>query len=407
MRRRRRVVALAVVGALLAGGGTVAGLRISATPPAPSVALNVPSQIDPAPGAVAVVQPPQGSLALQDADRDIALLDADHARPVASVAKAMTALAVLRAHPLSDRFDEGPVLTMTDVDVAGYRDTVAHDGSSLPVVAGERLTERQLLLGLLLPSANNFADTLGRWTSGSVAAFVAHLNATAQQMGMSHTHFADPSGFSPDTVSSASDLVILGKAVLQVPALADLVATRSAKLPDGTDLENLDSLLGTVPGWLGIKTGNTERAGGCLLFAARRDVGGMPVTLVGAVLAQSDLAAALDAARTAVESGFSGYAVIPADQQLDVHGTVTTRWDAQSFVRSEPRTTAPLLVRRGWKVDLSLHSLPVSPGAPAGTRVAVVDGVVDVSAQHMQWVVLLDNHLPGPSWWWRLVHAGG
>jgi len=409
MRHRGRVAAATLAGAVLVGGGTVAGLRISATPPAPAVDVNAPASITPVPGPLTrVQQPPQGSLALLGNGQPLALLDADTPRPIASVAKAMTALVVLRAHPLKDQFDEGPLLTMDAADVADYRAVLAEDGSSLPVVAGEHLTERQLLLGLLLPSANNFADTLGRWTAGSVDGFVAQLNDAAQQLGMSHTHFADPSGFSPDTVSSAGDLVKLGGAVLQVPALAAIVATPSARLPDGTDLENLDSLLGSVPGWLGIKTGSTPQAGGCLLFAARRDVGsGAMVTMVGAVLAQTDLNAALDAARSAVESGYAGYGVVPASLPIDVNGQVTTRWGAQSFVRAEPRNSTSFAVRQGTRIDLTMRLLPVEPGAPAGTRVAVVDGTVQGAGASMQWVVLLDDDLPGPSWWWRLLHAGG
>lgn len=402
-------MALSLVGAVLAGGGTFAGLRISATPPAPDVSLVVPLQIVPVPGPlIPVQQPPQGSLALQGNGRALALLDADSPRPIASVAKVMTALVVLHDHPLKDAHDEGPVLTMTADDVADYKAVLAEDGSSLPVVAGERLTERQMLLGLLLPSANNFADTLGRWTSGSLAAFVALLNSTAQQMGMSHTHFADPSGFSPDTVSSASDLVLLGNAVLQTPALAALVSTRDATLPDGTQLQNLDSLLGTVPGWLGIKTGNTPQAGGCLLFAARRDVGlGVMVTMVGAVLAQTDLNAALDAAKSAVETGYSGYGVVPASQSFDINGDVSTRWGAESGVRLAPVAARSFAIRQGTRIDLTAQRLGVAPGSAAGTRVAVVDGDVEGTDEHMQWAILLDNDLPGPTWWWRLVHGGG
>lgn len=409
MRRRGRVIALSLVGAVLVGGGTVAALRITATPPAPSVSVDAPSGIVPVAGPLTPVQqPPQGSLDLQGDGRDLALLDAHHARPIASVAKAMTALMVLRAHPLKDQLDEGPVLTMTDVDVADYRAVLAEDGSSLPVVAGERLTERQMLLGLMLPSANNFADTLGRWTSGSVDAFVSLLNTTAQQMGMSDTHFVDPSGFSPQTVSSAADLVVLGNAVLQVPALEAIVSTQTARLPDGTPLENLDALLGTVPGWLGIKTGSTPQAGGCLLFAARRDVGsGVMVTMVGAVLAQTDLNAALDAAKSAVETGYSGYGVVPASQPLAVNGEATTRWGAESVLRAEPVEGRALAVRQGTRIELATRVLGVSPGAAAGTRVAVVDGDVAGTGVHLQWRVVLDNDLPGPSWWWRLVHGGG
>lgn len=402
-------MALSLAGAVLIAGGTVAALRITAPPPAPAVSLDVPTQIVPVPGPlVPVQQPPQGSLALQGDGRDLALLDADSPRPIASVAKAMTALVVLHAHPLQDANDEGPVLTMTAEDVADYRAVIAEDGSSLPVVAGERLTERQMLLGLLLPSANNFADTLGRWTSGSVAGFVALLNSTAQQMGMSHTHFADPSGFSPDTVSSASDLVRLGTAVLQVPALAALVSTQDAELPDGTRLENLDSLLGTVPGWLGIKTGNTPQAGGCLLFAARRDLGsGVMVTMVGAVLAQTDLNAALDAAKSAVETGYSGYGVVPASQPIEVNGQVTTRWGASSPVHAGPPSGGAFAVREGTKIDLTVRASGASAGAAAGSTVAVVDGTAEGTDLRMRWVIVLDGDVPGPSWWWRLVHAGG
>jgi D-alanyl-D-alanine carboxypeptidase (penicillin-binding protein 5/6) len=201
---------------------------------------------------------------------------------------------------------------------------------------------------------------------------------------------------------------LLGDAVLQTPALAALVSTRDATLPDGTELQNLDSLLGTVPGWLGIKTGNTPQAGGCLLFAARRDVGlGVTVTMVGAVLAQTDLNAALDAARSAVETGFSGYGVVPAAQPIDINGDVTTRWGAESGLRASPVGGRAFAVRQGTRIDLTTRRLGVAPGAAAGTRVAVVDGDVEGSRLHMQWAILLDNDLPGPTWWWRLLHGGG
>ncbi len=326
MRRKGWVIAAGLVSAVMIGGGVVTAVRVTAAPPLPAMRLDVPATYIPVPGPpVPVHQPPQGSLALQGDGRDIALLDADTPHPIASVAKAMTAYAVLQAHPLADRFDEGSVLTMTAADVQDYRATLAESGSSLPVSAGERLTERQLLLGLLLPSANNFADTLGRWVAGSVEQFVATLNSTAQQLGMTHTHFADPSGFSSDTVSSASDLVILGKKVLTVPALVALVSTQQAQLPDGTVLDNLDTLLASQPGWLGIKTGWTPDAGGCLLFAARRQVGAGMITMVGAVLGQTDLHAALDAATTAVDTGFQGYGVVHFTDTPGISGEVTTR----------------------------------------------------------------------------------
>jgi D-alanyl-D-alanine carboxypeptidase (penicillin-binding protein 5/6) len=263
-----------------------------------------------------------------------------------------------------------------------------------------------MLLGLLLPSANNFADTLGRWVSGSVPAFVDQLNASAQRLGMAHTHFADPSGFEVATVASASDLVLLGKAVLDNAPLSALVATQQARLPDGTDLTNLDSLLGTVPGWLGIKTGSTPQAGGCLLFAARRDIGASaPVTIVGAVLGQTDLHAALDAARTAVETGYEGYGVIHTSDIPTVDGDVTTAWGTLAGVHVRPAGNAAIAARTGTLVQLASNVHAVSPGAAADSGVASIDGSVEGHAAALHWTVVLDRDVPRPSAWWMLLHG--
>jgi len=404
MRRTGWAITAGALAAVMIGGGIVAAVRVNAAPPPPVLRLSVPDTYVPVPGPpVPVHQPPQGSLALQGMGRDLALLDADTPHPIASVAKVLTAYVVLQAHPLADRFDEGPVLTMTDADVADYRRVFAEDGSSLPVVAGEKLTERQLLLGLLLPSANNFADTLGTWVSGGVDQFVARLNSTAQSLGMTHTHYADPSGFSPDTVASASDLVILGQKVLEVPALAALVATQHAQLPDGTVLDNLDTLLGTEPGWLGIKTGNTPQAGGCLLFAARRPVGGAQVTLVGAVLGQTDLHAALDAAKTAVDSGFLGYGVVHPEDFPTVSGQVTTRWGDSSAVHVavDGGDPAGLPVRMGTVLRISYSVSPLAAAMPSERVVAVVDGADD-QGNRFTWKVALDRAIARPTAMWML-----
>ena len=187
----------------------------------------------------------------------------------------MTALVVLDALPLAPGAN-GPSRTMTGADVALYRQAVAEGGSNLPVRAGEVLTERDLLLALLLPSADNIAESLAVWVSGNRTAFIARLNATAAAMGMAHTHFADPSGLSIKTVSTAADLVLLAEAVTANPTLAELVAVQQVRLPDGIVLHNLDILLRKHAGWLGIKTGWTGAAGGCLLFAARKSFGHRP-----------------------------------------------------------------------------------------------------------------------------------
>ena len=134
-------------------------------------------------------------------------------RPIASVAKTMTALVILEQHPLAEN-EAGPSLTMTQQDVNDYHSIRDSGGSFAPVELGERFSERDLLIGLMLPSANNLALTAARWIDGSVGAFVARLNARAVALGMLHTHFADPDGLGCRHPSTAADLVILGEAVV-------------------------------------------------------------------------------------------------------------------------------------------------------------------------------------------------
>ena len=103
--------------------------------------------------------------------------------PVASLTKMMTAYLVLTDHPLSAT-EQGPSFTMTAADVADWDNAVDTDQSNVEVALGEVLTERQLLEGLLVHSANNFADILAEWDAGSMAAFVTKMNATALTLGM-------------------------------------------------------------------------------------------------------------------------------------------------------------------------------------------------------------------------------
>ena len=116
---------------------------------------------------------------------------------MASLTKIMTAYLILRDHPLAAG-QQGPPIT----DDAGRRGRHDHDighrpVQRAPVQAGEVLTERQLLEGLLVHSANDFADALARWDAGSCRAFVAKMNAGGVQLGMAQTHFVDANGYRP------------------------------------------------------------------------------------------------------------------------------------------------------------------------------------------------------------------
>ncbi len=220
-----------------------------------------------------------------------------HAAPIASVAKVMTAYLVLRDHPLPPGHD-GPTITLTDADVADTYRRAGQQESIVPIAASERLTERQALQALLLPSANNIAEVLARWDAGSAARFVTRMNATARSLGMTHTRYTDPSGYDDATVSTAADQVRIVDRAMRLPVFADIVATPTATLPVAGTVHNTDTLLGH-DGFVGVKTGSDDAAGGCFAFRAIRWINGRRTTITGVVLGQpgdDQIAAGLEAA---------------------------------------------------------------------------------------------------------------
>jgi D-alanyl-D-alanine carboxypeptidase (penicillin-binding protein 5/6) len=225
-----------------------------------------------------------------------------HGAPIASLAKVMTAYLVLRDHPLRPG-EDGPTITFTDADVADAERRRGQQESVVSVAAGEQLTERQALQALLLPSANNIATVLARWDAGSAVRFVAHMNATARSLGMTHTRYTDPSGYDDATVSTAADQVRIVNRAMRLPVFASIVATPSATLPVAGSVHNTNALLGHN-GFVGVKTGSTAAAGGCFAFRAVRWIDGKRTTITGVVLGQPGhdrIAAGLAAAEAMVD----------------------------------------------------------------------------------------------------------
>lgn len=248
------------------------------------------------------VWPADGQAAVQIGQSKIQAGPNQHAAPIASVAKVMTAYVVLRDHPL--RLGQGgATITLTAADVADTDRRAGRDESVVPIAAGEQLSELQALQALLLPSANNIAAVLARWDAGSAARFVARMNATARSLGMSHTRYTDPSGYDDATVSTAADQLRIVDQAMRLPMFASIVATASATLPVAGTVHNTDSLLG-YDGFVGVKTGSDAAAGSCFAFRSIRFVRGTRTTITGVVLGQSGadrIAAGLVAAAAFVD----------------------------------------------------------------------------------------------------------
>jgi D-alanyl-D-alanine carboxypeptidase (penicillin-binding protein 5/6) len=287
-RRRRGVLALLAALACLAGFA-LAELQTSASEPAtPPSGTVTPTAVPaaPRPERLAAVSWPAQGVSAADINGFGVVAGPGATRPVAiaSVAKVMTAYVILHDHPLpSGR--SGPDIAVQSSEAAAYPSQVRDGDSLVPVVAGERLTERQALEALLLPSADNVAWILARWDAGSQAAFVARMNATARRLGMTGTSYTDPSGLDPSTTSTAADQVRLGMAAMRVPVLATIAAMSTAVVPVAGLVRNYNTLLGQ-DGIAGLKTGSTQAAGGCVLIAAWHNASGHRTLIVAAVLGQ-------------------------------------------------------------------------------------------------------------------------
>jgi D-alanyl-D-alanine carboxypeptidase (penicillin-binding protein 5/6) len=129
------------------------------------------------------------------------------------------------------------------------------------------------------------------------------MNAAAQSLGMTHTRYTDPSGYDDATESTAADQVLLVDRAMRLPVFASIVATPSVALPVAGTVHNTNALLGHN-GFVGVKTGSTDAAGGCFAFRAIRWIDGTRTTITGVVLGQlshNQIAAGLAAADAMVD----------------------------------------------------------------------------------------------------------
>jgi serine-type D-Ala-D-Ala carboxypeptidase (penicillin-binding protein 5/6) len=223
--------------------------------------------------------------------------------PTASTAKLITALVVLQAKPLS-LGETGPMLTMSRDDLALLKTYASLDGSRIAKMGvGEQLSEYQMLETMMLPSADNAADSLATWAYGSLPAYSAAANAYLASHGLNDTHVGtDASGLDPSTVSTAHDMVIIGELAMQNPVLAQIVAKQSVSgFPLIGTIKNTDTLLGQS-GIVGIKTGNSDQQGGAFVGAANVVINEKTETIVTALMGAPSLPDAMSASLSLIKS---------------------------------------------------------------------------------------------------------
>ncbi len=384
--------------------------------------------------------------------------------PIASLTKMTTAVVILRDHPLAVGAS-GPVITVTPGDALQYGVDLDNDESNVPIQTGEKLTELQMLEALLNQSANDVAYSLAVWDAGSVPAFVVKMNALAASLGAVHTHYVDASGFDPQSVSTAADCLRVAAAGMEIPAFALVVGMPTVNLPLVGTVHNIVTEIGS-DGVVGVKSGYTSQAGGCMVLAAYRIIRGRSVLVLASALGQTvppppPPPAKQSTARPSSTSTTSS----TTTTTTTTSPSSTTTTTSPSSTSSSPTTTAPInplaymypLLYAGPVVegllDAATAAIVPTPVAKAGQRVmtAVVTwngrphpvGVDttqgawlmgwpgqqvmsavkvrpvsagarrDTGAGHIQYVLgtqvqsvplTLTATLSEPTWWWRLLH---
>lgn len=313
----------------------------------------------------------------------------DTPTPTASTIKIVLALAVLKQKPLKLN-QAGPLITISANDVALYQNALHNDGSVVPVQEGEQLSEYQALQALLLPSGNNIAETLANWAFGSQQNYITYATNMLHGMGLSKTHLDDASGFSPKTVSTPKELVVIGEQAMQNAVFAKIVSQKQANLPVVGQVDNVNADLGQRD-INGIKTGNTDEAGGCLVFSATRKVGNKDITVVGAVQALQGLQDALNAAPDLVDNSFSSLVYVAGMPYGISVGTVDTAWGAKGSVVATQ--DASQVVWAGTPIKRVVTTKPALSG---------VIGKATIGSKSTD--LKVESTIPGPNIGWRLTH---
>jgi serine-type D-Ala-D-Ala carboxypeptidase (penicillin-binding protein 5/6) len=290
----------------------------------------------------------------------------DRRRAIASTTKLMTALVTLESVSLNDRF-------------VAVRYRAAPAEVTIGLRPGERMTVRDLMRALLLPSANDAAATLAQGVAGSRARFVRMMNRRARELGLDHTHYSNPVGLDVGrNYSSAADLVTLARRLRRNAFFRRTTNMPQARLRSGDrprTVVNRDDLVAKYRFVNGIKTGHTNKAGYVLVGSGTKH----GVTVISAVLGDPTEAARDADTLTLLDYGLAQLRRVTAVRRGERLGTARVRYRESDTIPLVAGETVREVVRRGQRPRVSIDAPgvvggPKPAGARVGTAVVRVDG---------------------------------
>jgi D-alanyl-D-alanine carboxypeptidase (penicillin-binding protein 5/6) len=285
-------------------------------------------------------------------------------RSIASTTKLMTALITL------DRTEPSDVFT-----APGYPGGAGE--STIGLRAGERMSVRDLLRALMLPSANDAAYDLAVNIGGSQTRFVRQMNVQARKLGLDDTHYSTPIGLDdPGNYSTASDLAKLAAVLIRDRSLATIVNMPSARLGTGSrprTVINRNDLVGRYPFIDGVKTGHTNGAGYVLVGAAH----GNGAKVVSVVLGTPSIGARNADSLALLRYGVAQFRRVRPVVKGRTYAEAKVRYYDDETVRLVAARDASLTVRRGRPVRRRVMAPDELEGPlPAGERVGSIQVLV-------------------------------
>ena len=257
--------------------------------------------------SVALPQNGQAAIAVSEESLNIHT-NSNNVWPMASITKIITTLAILQKSPLEPG-QTGETFTLNQKDEQYYWDYAAKQGTITPVTAGYEMNKYEILQTMLLASSNNMTDSLVDRYFSSREEYISYANDMLKSLGLSRTKIADASGFSPESVSTPSEMVKIGQIALKNPVIAEIVRQPNASPRVSGWIPNYNALI-NQPGVTGIKPGMTDQSGYNLLFSFETpNKDGQNVTVIGIVMGMFNrveylqaLNALMDAGKAAVAS---------------------------------------------------------------------------------------------------------
>lgn len=314
---------------------------------------------------------------------------------IASITKVVTVLVTLEEKPLSAE-ENGPTITTTQNDVDIYNRQVAWNGSVAPVRPGLNLTERQLIELILVKSSNNYSETLVNWAFGSEELYLDKARAWLAKNNLDDTRLTDSTGLDSGNRSTSADLIELAKLALAHPVVSVVVDTEKVQIDGIGELKNTNALL-PLRGIRGIKTGTTDDAGACLLFAADYTIGAHTVTVVGVMLGGENHPSLNERIRSLLSTVKKSFHEVELTEQGAEFGSFDTEWgDSATAIAA---TDASALVWRDEPIAADIRLDPIVT-AERGSRAGVA--TFTIGDETITVPLKLSRTIDDPGPWWRL-----